>query len=147
MQHDKPEARCCRKRENAMAKSLKSRCCKGRCCKVDAVKVKGFPGGSFFDIGAYRFSDHTGSLFMSWGQTLLLANHGTVYTMQKLLKIKKDSHKSQKNFLKPTIWPIINRRLTRLHHAFLLAYFFDYRLLISPSADFPADHRSTTFTS
>jgi hypothetical protein len=46
-----------------MAKSLKSRCCKGRCCKVDAVKVKGLPGGSLFDIGV--FSDHAGSLFMS----------------------------------------------------------------------------------
>jgi hypothetical protein len=48
-----------------MAKSSKSRCCKGRCCKVDVVKVKGFPGGSLFDIGVYRFFDHAGSLFMS----------------------------------------------------------------------------------
>jgi hypothetical protein len=48
-----------------MAKSPKSRCCKGRCCKVDAVKVKGLPGGGFFDNCAYRFSDHAGLLFMS----------------------------------------------------------------------------------
>jgi hypothetical protein len=43
-----------------MTKSLKS-----RCCKVDAVKVKGLPGGDLFDIGVYSFSDHAGSLFMS----------------------------------------------------------------------------------
>jgi hypothetical protein len=34
-----------------MAKSLKS-----RCCKVDAIKVKGLPGGGLFDVGVYRFS-------------------------------------------------------------------------------------------
>jgi hypothetical protein len=39
-----------------MVKSPKSRCRKGRCCKVDAVKVKGLPGGSLFDIGVYTFS-------------------------------------------------------------------------------------------
>jgi hypothetical protein len=38
-------------KKNAMAKSLKS-----RCCKVDAVKVKGLPEGSLFDIGVYTFS-------------------------------------------------------------------------------------------
>jgi hypothetical protein len=48
-----------------MVKSPKSRCCKGRCCKVDAIKVKGLPGGSLFDIGVYRFSDHAGSPFLS----------------------------------------------------------------------------------
>jgi hypothetical protein len=48
-----------------MAESPKSRCCKGRCCKVVAVKVKDLPGGSLFDIGVYRFSDHAGLLFMS----------------------------------------------------------------------------------
>jgi hypothetical protein len=61
-----------------MAKSPKSRCCKGRCCKVDAVKVKGLPGGGLFD-GVYTFSDHAGSLFMSWGQTRLLADYDTIY--------------------------------------------------------------------
>jgi hypothetical protein len=55
MQLDKFEARRCRKTKNAMAKSPKSRCCKGRCCKVDAVKVKGLPGGVLFDIGVYTF--------------------------------------------------------------------------------------------
>jgi hypothetical protein len=65
MQPDELEARHCRKEKNAMAKSSKSICCKGRCCKVDVVKVKGLPGGSLFDIGVYRFSNHAGSLFMS----------------------------------------------------------------------------------
>jgi hypothetical protein len=55
MQPDELEVRCCRKEENTMAKSPQSRCCKGRCCKVDVVKVKGLPGGSLFDIGAYTF--------------------------------------------------------------------------------------------
>jgi hypothetical protein len=56
MQPDELEARRCRKEKNAMAKSPKSGCCKGRCCKVDAVKVKGLPGGGLFDIGVYTFS-------------------------------------------------------------------------------------------
>jgi hypothetical protein len=49
-----------------------------------------------FDIGVYRFFDHAGSLFMSWGQTRLLADHGTVYLYlkTKLLKIEKDSRRS-----------------------------------------------------
>jgi hypothetical protein len=42
-------------KRNAMAMSLKSRCCKGRCCKVDVVKIKGLPGGGLFDIGVYTF--------------------------------------------------------------------------------------------
>jgi hypothetical protein len=66
------------KRKNILVKSPKSRCCKGRRGKVDAVKVKGLPGGGLFDIGVYRFSDRIGSLFMSWGQTRLLADYGTV---------------------------------------------------------------------
>jgi hypothetical protein len=53
-----------------MAKSLKI-----DDVKVDAVKVKGFPGGGLFDICVYRFSDHAGSLFMSSGQTRLLADY------------------------------------------------------------------------
>jgi hypothetical protein len=79
-----------------MAKSPKSRCCNGRCCKVDAVKVKGLPGSGLFDIGVYNFSDHAGSLFMSWGQTRLLADYGIIYLhlKTKLLKIEKDSHGS-----------------------------------------------------
>jgi hypothetical protein len=55
MQPDELKARRCRKGKNTMAKSPKSRCCKGRCCKVDAVKVKGLPGGSLFDIGGTLF--------------------------------------------------------------------------------------------
>jgi hypothetical protein len=43
------------KRKNATAKSQKSRCYNGRCCKVDAIKVKGLPGGGLFDIGVYIF--------------------------------------------------------------------------------------------
>jgi hypothetical protein len=65
MHPDELEPRRCRKEKIAMEKLPKSRCCKGRCCKVDAVKVKGLPGGVLFDIGVYRFSDHAGSLFMS----------------------------------------------------------------------------------
>jgi hypothetical protein len=53
MQPDELEARLCRKRKKAMAKSPKSRCCKGRCCKVDTVKVKCLPGGGLFDIGVF----------------------------------------------------------------------------------------------
>jgi hypothetical protein len=82
MQPDELEARCCRKEEITMAKSPKS-----RCCKVDAVKVKGLPQGGLFDIGVYTFSDHTRSLFMSWGQTRLLADRGTIYLY---LKAKND---------------------------------------------------------
>jgi hypothetical protein len=79
-----------------MAKSPKSRCCKGRCCKIDAVKLKGLPKGGLFDIGVYRFSDHTGSLFMYWGQTRLLADYGTIDLHLKtiLIKTKKDSRGS-----------------------------------------------------
>jgi hypothetical protein len=66
-----------------MTKSPKSRCCKGRCCKVDAVKVKGVPGGGLFDMGVYTFSDHAWSLFMSWGQTRLVADYGIVYLYLK----------------------------------------------------------------
>jgi hypothetical protein len=96
----------------------------------------------------YQFSDHTGSLLMSWGQTRILADHGTVYLHLKTKTTKNRKRLSQdsKNFLKLTLWPIVNLRLTRLYHAFLLAYFFDYRLLFSPSADFPADHRPITLT-
>jgi hypothetical protein len=89
------------KRKNAMAKSPKSRCCKGRCCNVDAVKVKGLPGGGLFDIGVYGFSDHAGSLFMSWGQTRLLADYGTVYLhlkTKKLLKNRKGLSQESKTF-------------------------------------------------
>jgi hypothetical protein len=83
-----------------MAKSLKSRCCKGKCCKVDAVKVKGLPRRGLFDIGVYTFSDHAGSLFMSWGQTRLLANYSTVYLYlkTKLLKIEKGLPQESKTF-------------------------------------------------
>jgi hypothetical protein len=97
MQPDELEARHCRKGKIAMAKSPKSRCCKGRCCKVDAVKVKGLPGGSLFDIGVYRFSDHTGSLFMSWGQTRLLADYGIVYLHLKTKTIKNRKGLSQES--------------------------------------------------
>jgi hypothetical protein len=55
MQPDELEAQRCREEKNVMAKSSKSRCCIGRCCKVDAVKVKGLPGGGLFDIGVYTF--------------------------------------------------------------------------------------------
>jgi hypothetical protein len=85
-----------------MAESLKSRCYKGRCCKVDVVKVKGLPGGGLFDIGVYRFSDHAGSLFMSWGQTRLLADTTYLHLKTKLIKIEKDSRRSlrpSKNWL------------------------------------------------
>jgi hypothetical protein len=55
MQPNELEAQHCRKEKNAMAKSSKSRCYKGRWCKVDAVKVKGLPGGGLVDIGVYTF--------------------------------------------------------------------------------------------
>jgi hypothetical protein len=77
-----------------MAKSPKSRCCKGRCCKVDAVKVKGLPGGDLFDIGVYKFSDHARSVFMSSGQTRLLADHDIIY-----LHLKKETTKNTKRTL------------------------------------------------
>jgi hypothetical protein len=88
-----------------MTKSAKSGCCKGRCCKVDAVKVKGLPGGGLFDIGMYRFFDHAGSLFMSRGQTRLLADHGTVYLRLKTKTTKniKETLTGVKNFLKLTL--------------------------------------------
>jgi hypothetical protein len=69
-----------------MVKSSKS-----RCCEVDAVKVKGFPGGGLFDISVYKFFDHTRSLFMSWGQTRLLADHNTIY-----LHLKTKTTKNRK---------------------------------------------------
>jgi hypothetical protein len=101
MHPDKLEARCCRKEKIAMEKLGKSRCCKGRCCKVDGVKVKGLPRGGLFDIGVYRFSDHAGSLFMSRGQTWLLADHDTVYLHLKTrtAKNRKRSLRSFKNWL------------------------------------------------
>jgi hypothetical protein len=40
-------------------------------------------GGDLFDIGVYTFFDHAWSLFMSWGQTRLLAHHDTVYLYLK----------------------------------------------------------------
>jgi hypothetical protein len=60
MQPDELEARHCRKEKKHNGEVSGS-----RCCKVDAVKVKGLPGGGLFDIGVYRFSDHAGLLFMS----------------------------------------------------------------------------------
>jgi hypothetical protein len=69
-----------------MVKSSKS-----RCCEVDAVKVKGLPGGGLFDISVYKFFDHTRSLFMSWGQTRLLADHNTIY-----LHLKTKTTKNRK---------------------------------------------------
>jgi hypothetical protein len=148
MHPDELEPRRCRKEKIAMEKLPKSRCCKGRCCKVDAVKVKGLPGGVLFDIGVYRFSDHAGSLFMSWGQTRLLADYDTVYLhlKEKLLKIGKGLSEESKDLLKIDSWPVANRGLTRLHHAFLLAYLFDYCLFFSPSANLPTDHRPIALT-
>jgi hypothetical protein len=98
MQPDELEAQYCRKVKIAMAKSPKSRCCKGGCCKVDAVKVKGLPGRGLFDISVYRFSDHIRSLFMSLGQTRVLADHDTIYLhlKAKATKIEKDSRRSRK---------------------------------------------------
>jgi hypothetical protein len=86
MQPDELEAQCCRKDKIAMAKSPKSWCCKGTCYKVDAVEVKGL---------------YVGSLFMSWGQTRLLADHDTVYwhLKAKLTKNIKGHLQESKNWL------------------------------------------------
>jgi hypothetical protein len=47
MQPDELEARRCRKEEKMQWRSHR---------KVDAIKVKGLPGGGLFDIGVYTFS-------------------------------------------------------------------------------------------
>jgi hypothetical protein len=69
---------------------------------------------------------------MSWGQTRLLADHGTVYLYlkTKLLKIEKDSRRSPRTSKNWLFWSIANRGLTCLHHAFILAYSFGYRLFL-----------------
>jgi hypothetical protein len=91
MQPDKLDEQCCRKEKNAMAKLPKS-----RCCKVDAVKVKGLPGGGLFDIDVYTFPRPRRVAIMSQGQTRLLAGHDTIFLhlKTKLLKIEKDSRMS-----------------------------------------------------
>ena len=92
MQPDEPEVRRCRKEKNAMAKSPKS-----RCCKVDAVKVKGLPGGGLFDIGVYTFFRPRRVAIYVLRTTRLLADYGTVYLHLKKMnttKIGKDSHRS-----------------------------------------------------
>jgi hypothetical protein len=97
MQPDKLEAQRCRKKKIAMVKSPKSRCCKGRFCKVDAIKVKGLPGGGLFDIGVYTFfRPHRVAIYIP-GTTRLLDDYGTIYLYlktKKLLKIEKDSRRS-----------------------------------------------------
>jgi hypothetical protein len=102
MQPDELKPRRCRKEKIAMAKSLKSRCFKGRCCKVDALKVNGLPGGGLFDIGVYRFFDHTGSLFMSLGQTQLLDDYNTIYLHLKTKRLKIEKGLSQESKLPKT---------------------------------------------
>jgi hypothetical protein len=59
MQPDELRARRCRKGENAMAKSLKSRCCKSRCCKRVCPEVV-----SLILVCTF-FPDYAGLLFMS----------------------------------------------------------------------------------
>jgi hypothetical protein len=83
-----------------MAKSPKSRCCKGRCYKVDAVNVKGLPGGRLFDIGVYTFfRPHRVAIHvLGTNPTPSRSRHVYLYLKTKTTKNKKGLSQESKTF-------------------------------------------------
>jgi hypothetical protein len=74
VQPDELKGHRCRKEENAMVKSLKSRYRKSRCCKV-----KDLPGGDLIDIGVHTFFRPRRVAIYVLRTTRLLADYDTVY--------------------------------------------------------------------